>query len=1131
MEKNLTESIVFEIVKTAIEEGRPLVAVLGQRAGWKSERSQTIEKRLLGEVGLQDAKWADIPYNDIGENFFKWLEGKLINRKQETDLLSLSNLFFTGVFSSHFDPTLRNLFKSEGRNPKLVISYDSNALQERSEREPVICHMFGLAGTGPFNPPITELDLIKKRSQANLFLKSIDEFATPLGLVLIDGFDPLNDWIDTQEMLLELSKRPKQSVLWFGGKPKLTGTLDDLMEELVLSERVIFENSTLGELSLELDLKGISRNVEGWDEAGVISFNNSKLIVGPELRLLTEASAQVVDDSWLHPLETLDDELEKEKFKKFHSVPESKKVVIEGIRRGYAIKREFEGKLSKLISKSLNQPLKQTSAILLGGQSGTGKSIAIARAISEFKIKKECAILFCRDIPSARELAHFVVEVEKLGKTTLIFADALARPETYNSLLKQFHSRAHRVVVVGTCYSSSYFENNGSNIVTVLPTLTKNEQEKLQQLSTQFFDKSAISPTSLTDQMIPYFFWKLPHSRASLASGLGREAISTEKDLASRGSKKIDIVSETSLSEQLINLGYNKQRAIFADVNLDETHRKALKLIDHVMVCSRVNCWVPINLLLRSNLSSSLVSEHGISAEILKALFDGHDLFRWKSGHSKNAGLLVGARLQIEAKLISDSRFSGATDEAQNIIELISSISGGGPDRREEIHFVADLVQKLGPDGIENQRYRSHYYQFAQALTAIREKNGVIDGRLMLQETTLRRNYFRYLDEQSIGGKENKISVLEEAREIVEQALSYSNSNEIYIPKRTVQNFWVEKAAVYGLLASSAARRGENEDIVIAAYKAAKKAIGQARIKVDSYFPLDVALWVPTEILEGKTQIDKISEIEIQSDLIDALDLVDESDLTHRQKEKFNIASIRVSKVLGDSFISEEAYEKLLEIGSKAGYFFHATHLAGRSLYERDTPLDYSSIENALNFLQSNYSQIDRDARCLRLYLKLKWIVLTKQRLFETAPQPLPCNKSELDDIYSVLNDLRFTQQDQLSSKFSYLLSTTKWLQGRVQEARKDFKQLADLTEFVDSRRILLRHFIADSKGEPTPYSGIIKRKVNDKMWSAYVPEIDRDVDVLISQWNGELYKGKEITNFAVYFGYIGSSARQLNVH
>ena len=158
--------------------------------------------------------------------------------------------------------------------------------------------------------------------------------------------------------------------------------------------------------------------------------------------------------------------------------------------------------------------------------------------------------------------------------------------------------------------------------------------------------------------------------------------------------------------------------------------------------------------------------------------FRNLDLFRWRKSVDRDGEeVYVAPRLTLEAELLCKHRFGGAESEAYRLLGLIQAVRGGAHDSGEvEIPFLLDLLRQVGPEGLRGRRYVHSYVAIARALTELRERYGVVDARLILQEPAFRRSAVRYrgLD---LG---LRLSLLEEARDVDQYALDGIADGTVY---------------------------------------------------------------------------------------------------------------------------------------------------------------------------------------------------------------------------------------------------------------------------------------------------------------------------------------------------------------
>ena len=141
-------------------------------------------------------------------------------------------------------------------------------------------------------------------------------------------------------------------------------------------------------------------------EPGVISLSDGAFIeVAPSLRLRVEASAAIVDDDWTQPPPPLSADAEEDLFRRSHGNPGSTRLLVEGVARGFYIKRSFEDELHTRARNALTKQASRDSVIVLHGQSGTGKSVALARLANIARTHFRVPLLFAVErIPEAADV-------------------------------------------------------------------------------------------------------------------------------------------------------------------------------------------------------------------------------------------------------------------------------------------------------------------------------------------------------------------------------------------------------------------------------------------------------------------------------------------------------------------------------------------------------------------------------------------------------------------------------------------------------------------------------------------------------------------------------------------------------
>ena len=1046
----------------------------------------------------------------------------------------LGELPWSAVFASTLDPVLRDLLVSPGREPEVILTADETPRSVRSRARPPLYYLFSRAGEQDIQarPPLDlgEFNVRRTQHAIQLLSRALDT-ATTLGLIAVEGYAPGRDWLRIDDFLGTIGSAAPNQILWFGGWPKLDPDDAEEFEAAVKSGRIVVEPERLSDMISELQSTGRLGDLAPpeSEDAGVVSFaDGERLETTPEERLRVEAVASIVDDSWNAFLPPLGPDADYALFRRFHGDFEGSRLLVEGVRRNFAIERNFESELMKRVNSAIANHARLKSPIMVKGQSGTGKSVALARMVSRVRGEKTAAVLYAMNrIPQPQEVSGFCEKAEDAGaKVTLIVCDANRDVDLYYDLLTGLRSRGRRVVVVGSQYYTNESPNaqRGGNVEAPV-SLSAKERNDLVNLLARYFDN--IDPSLLDDHNILAFMYRfLPPSRPRIRSGLGDEALATERALREHTGYLRQELPITPMHLALINAGVvDSYEPIFDERQVDileQGEDAAGQIIDWVMTAGSLNCPVPFNLLLRATKASFKEIDLTAVADLFREL----DLFRWVKD-SQDDDLLVSPRLTLEAQLICRRRLGAADKEASRLIELIGSVRFG-IDKVQETNFLMSLLQQIGSDGPHGERYKNAYADIGRELTKLRLHFGVLDPRLMLQESAFRRSAVRV---NAVDETEH-LELLEEARDSVQQALDRINNGEIYAAGRTRQNLLVERATVYGFLATYRARRSQSSGDIWSSYEAARGAVQQAVSVSASYYPLDVGLWTPADLLNGSVVLSDWQKAELAADIYANLDQVELDALPPGQQEKFQSRRMRVGDAIQDAQLTAEAYDELERSGSNAGYYLRArSYLADLSdkTVEIYSPQEVANAEHAANFLDSHWSRIGNDGRCMWLLLECKWIAEMKRRPLHGQRQPLPSDPITRRDVLRIVQALNHAHGESARHATRYLEAVMSWLTGDYNTARELFRNLAHETDYENAGRVIRRHVISDESGEPRIFSGRIEKGIQEGRWLIRVDQMGQTINLLGHDFPDEdVAYGRTVRAFAIAFNFIGPIAEPI---
>lgn len=1130
----------LEGLASAINDGRPLVVLMGQDA-WRVgarpdpavlaalKRAERLEEDsdLRGLVSLLSAE-------PLPDDFFQWLADQYLRQVEAEWFEPIARLPLNAFFTTSLDPTLSRALRVGGRDVEAVLSKSDTPAAPRHRRNLHLSYLFGRAGeANPSEAPPKSTQELRRRTalHANALLARLVETTTSLGVLAIDGLTCGRDWLSAESLYGVLSAFKPGQVFWFGWDSSLSTGDAALMEELAApSGPITFVTERLSSALRALTLAGRIEPLRAASLAATnaVTIGESLLEIEPSTRLKTSTAASIVDDTWLAPLPVLGEDALFDEFRRFHGQVEEARRLAEGVRRGFAIERGFETRLRDRVQTALKDAPRLKEPILVHGQSGTGKSIALARLAFSVRNDRRYPVLVASRasrLPAVDELDEFCMRAEDAGaEATLVVCDANAQAARYRDLLRGFQSRGRRVVVVGSAYrliDQKQAPGDGKHLIEAPPTL---DDEEAANLTAVLRKHASLTYTPSTSRLLlPAVYRILPEVRPRLAAGLAREARVAEDDLRSRGTtiRQGKPQAAGALGQALMDAGLIDPKELL-DQRLQEfmgtLSDAASKAIDYVMVPGKLDCPVPINLLMRAvGGSESLVD--------IASLFSGIDLFRWSTNDEDD--VFIHPRIRIEAELVTARRLGTSAAEAQIAVDLLKAANPtthGSCERR----FVLDLVHRLGPDGPYGPRYADHYLDVARALTEMRVRRGLSDPSLMLQEARLRRRVFR---DARPNERYNPASILDEARQIVDLALDEFGAGRSPGLRRISSMLRVERAAIYGFRAVQQLQSGASQDETWQYYEAARDAARSALFSADAYHAIDVSLWIPRRLLEDGNW-DSVRKAELTADIWDGLERVDADDLDADQRGVFEEQRFKVSKALENDELELAALQALEVMGSSAGLFLQARAIGGdlwgRGMADDD---ERERARHVVGFLTDKGPRIREDARCLRYLLRATWISAAGSYLFGGERLPLPSSEADLRELLDIVDTLANIEGSLGDPRTEYLRAVLMWRLQRENAAREIWRALSQDTAFNDPRRIVRHHVWSESGGKPRVFHGrVVRDDLERGRAKVQVDDIRQEIEILQRDFPDlELLRGASIRGgFYIAFNFIGPIAEPL---
>ena len=957
-------------------------------------------------------------------------------------------------------------------------------------------------------------------------------------------------------LLAPLSGHASPKVLWFGHPAESDSIFAD---EMIRQGTLISTTTSLPSAISQLELRGVL-DVAGSaapDEPGLVSIAGGAVLdIIPALRLRVEASAAIVDDGWTEEPEPLGESELDDAFRRFHSTLGNFRLLVEGVARGFAVEREFEGNLWKTVTDKLELlgPADADDVVVLHGQSGTGKSIALARLTRRIRRELRLPVVVATNrIPNHADIEAFCLESERLQATaTVLICDSSQPPQRYEDLASALRSRGRRLLIVGTCYRvDTHASRQVDQFVEAPAHVSKDELTVFEQLQSEFRLPRRYDPPN-SDSIFAMLYRRLPAARERLAAGVSSEARATEsvvRDRARRVPQPSTGLPE--IAEQLIDLGIvSRTSQVFqeeetlAAVGLDAAGR----LIDYVMVAGRLNCAVPVNLVFRV-----LGHSGGLHQDQILYLLADLDLFRWQEDE-EGSDFLVAPRIQLEAELICRRRLT-LDQEIERLLALIGSVRSG-VDQRVERSFLLDLLFRIDRNGPRKEAYRSGYLRFADALKKLREHNRISDPDLVLRECVFRRRAVRQSQSDGDANRTDdaRLAILDEARDTIEKTLRQIDEDQVPVSRKTKQSLVAERSAIYGYLAVQRAQRHPGGDFwsdYLAARAAGEQAIGLGR----NSHPIDIALWTGSDVLKWKKDdLSDAQRAEVLADLYSTMDVADdvfrvnersigmlrdshedsdpdEGSTALDQRTRYLERRSRVAHVMGDVELGDGTLAELESVAPAAATFLIARRRA-EHVDMSEPPFDDRTREiaaKAASYIASRDADIVLDDRCQRLLLRLRWAEATGERLMFNQRGRTPVETDTCFFLREVVSALNEQAGADARNRERFLEAVLSWLLKDANRASEIWRSLSQDTEYEDRSRVVRWLVATDESGGPRQFRGRVERRGEDDWWIR-VEGVARVIKVLARDFpNDALAQGRELRGFGIAFNYIGPIADPLS--
>ncbi|RSZ58073.1 hypothetical protein HF313_23065 [Massilia atriviolacea] len=1048
---------------------------------------------------------------------------------------------WSGLYTSTIDGMLNRAFRAPWR---IVQPLYSSALQPIDPRNRAHLHLTYLFGgidreDVKQTAPLTFLELKRREPDVATLLQRIPEQLTPVGILAIEAYGQNDDWLSPEKLYPVLMALEPGQAYMFSAQPKV---LEDeyFCDAIAAGKLIVLSESLTAVLAhgIEAGILPLGQDLGIGAKGHQISLG-TKLIPVPEHHWSQVSRFGVILDEVIDGrVPKLSPEKKYTAFRSFLAESGTHPVWAAHV-QNLPFERDFERDVFLRLKRNLTTTAFDSDPIILHGQTGAGKTIALANIALRIKQTNQVPVIFIARRSQRfnhADLDSFCQWAEEAGfGATLLVWDGMQDIDQYYVLHKYLMGRGRKVVIVGSTYKLDESKEARANLVLAHAGLSKSTNKKLfdRPEVNRFKDYLASFEPSLGEKLegvidrgdssfLVALYRLLPDTRGQVRAGLNLETGVAAVALRSNADGiKPDSVPVTILQAALEKVGLFKPAAALHNEQhliAGEWVSAEQEFIGLIMVPGKFGLQVPIEILLRS-LSSTAVTD-------FSKLINGIDLFRWSEDNQNN--ISIGARHALEAKLISQTRLGGAQAEVEYAKKLIMSVRRGQNSfDTSELQFASEFVRSLGPNGPEGKLYIDQYIEIADTLNQVRMDHGVKSPRLMLQEASLLREAI-VLDTIDLDEWQPRIDVLKRAEQVLQEAIEDIGGSPRNVRLKSM--LYVELASTHGAIAREFIRANRPlPDILVEFGLARQSAMRAKSLMPEDYFPIDVIAWSTKDLLTY-AELDSNTRLEVIASIFNTFAMADGDDINKRDREKLEGRRMEFAKLLSDDALLEKSLKALEEMGSTIGYYLQAVTIAG-GVPSADEVMDAAAVaryENAANYLAEHSDAIRNDAKCQYLYLRYWWGAKSGLSFYPDERTCLPFDGKQWSHVLSILENLIALDGEYENPFLIYLQAICKWQLGYYDDALAIWGELQRISDRVTGRRRIMKTYLASSSdGVPLTFNGTVAYVADDgSKGEVFVEKLRKKISFFPKEFGREeIRRDEQLSDFHIAFNYIAPTA------
>jgi len=1102
------------------------------------------------------------------------LIGQKLDFENSSEILIMPwNCIFTSI------KTLRLSYALGNKNRRVRDITDENDLQDNAldKRYLHLVRLYGEDSQEKANNVLPAIAKAKADKKAQALLAKLTQMIKRFGVVIIVGYHPNIDSLPMEDLYASLCEFRTKSVYFFDIDQEAQENvyIKDLQQNGIAK---VFSSSLANyfeEYKASLDEDLDFYDLEEKEDKIQIFIDGKSVYLEKDVIFETQNFSTLMNMQTIrsiHVPQYCTDDL-------FYAFLKNSAIMPQwyGYEYKFNLERRFESQLYQKVKNSLDTygGRKEHRPILLSGQTGSGKSIAVAAVAYKIFCEQTYPVIFMNNpdlvfTPNIRKngngiskqnspifnaLDALIRHIEDLGaKAVLVIWDSSSYSRGRNNNFKLFQalkSRGRKIQLVCTSYEIPKSEHAiaadmdtekvaetvyDSKFDVVEAPISLDPEKELISLKKLLIEK-AMLPKHKADELtsryafdpqnfLAVLYQLFENIRTELAIGVQKEVSMSIQDITDRVSSiQPSTVVETVMASAFQKAMEKAKGKALVNLDIEKTFPENIeilapyKFVILLAVCSNFKLPVPYDLAMRT-LGS-------IDYEVIKELLDVPFL---NFADSREGEYSVSIRTPLEARLLLQINRISYSQQVDCIINLLSLVNSHGVyGQGKEVKLLEKLIRIIGPNSSNSEKryYWNEYPRIIDALRELRDDKHIIEPMLVSQEITLMREY--YGREQKFPDSD-RIVYLKKAIEIADSVLEHMEYSSYNLGMRNA----LKVEAANSKLRLCALDSSVDKNYY---YTSIKRDLQE----IISTTPDDIYAYVTlleASIKEFKNCSDDIKKAGLLVAMCNIVECVRSENSDVASSDYFRQKASDIYSFLDESDISDGYFDELISYKSDAGIYIKAQKIL------RDANIDFKkSLESAKQIkaceaicdLIEKYDEITMfSPACQYMLLQVLWLKYNKEPVFTGEEcQCTAMNEQEWKKILSICinyedNFIKPKVQGYHSPHTILYLKALAYAQlQQYEESMKTFKKIDEEASFGVGR-IKTRHILCNENGVPVHFHGRLMGKYDDIKKRGYAK-----IDGINSDRGGVYYFGPNIdtskydsgtnfTDFQIGLNYIG---------